>query len=109
MKRPPRAVRIGVLVMAVGCLGLTMCAHSHHASSPAGTTPTSSFAASKAPGGLYEPSEPESQQAPRQQPAPNQAPPQAVQARQAQPTAPADAATRDPEFFPATKAPAGLR
>ncbi len=82
--------------MAVGCLGLTMCAHSHHASAPAGTTPTASFPASKAPGGLYGASEPEPQQAPPQQ---------AVQAKQAPP---ADAAVREPEYFPATKAPAGL-
>jgi hypothetical protein len=86
--------------MAVGCLGLTMCAHSHHASAPAGTTPTASFPASKAPGGLYGSSEPEPQQ--------QAAPQQAVQARQVPPAAPADAATREPEYFPTTKAPAGL-
>ena len=75
--RPPISVRIGVLVAAVACLGLAMCAHSEHAkpNPPANAQP---------------------QAAPQQAaPQPQQAAPQPQQAAKPEPK---------PEYFPATKA-----
>jgi hypothetical protein len=49
--RPPRPVRVAVLVAAVACLGLTMCAHSRGPSSSGAqdTTQQAAYAPQAAP------------------------------------------------------------
>jgi hypothetical protein len=66
-RRPPRLVRILVLLGAIGCLSLAMCAHTPHATAPrnastaSGAPPDAAsratdpeyFPATKAPGPIY--------------------------------------------------------
>ena len=81
MKRPPPAVRVAVLIAAVACLGLTMCARTQ-----------------KPP-----PNPPVQQHQQQAQPAkPQQPPPQAPALEEG------DMAKRKPTYFPATKAPGGM-
>ena len=81
MSRPPAPLRVFILIAAVACLGLAMCAHSQPPQAPANTA--------------AQPQQPA--QVPAQTPAPADAaaPPQ-------------QAAKPRPEYFAPTKAPSRL-
>jgi flagellar basal body L-ring protein FlgH len=80
-ERPPLTLRVFVLIAAIACLGLAMCAYSEH-------------------------SKPPNPPAPPQQAQPQQAPPQ-----QPQPQKPEEGkmSKEKPRYFPATKAPGSFR
>lgn len=80
MRRPPAPLRVFILIAAVACLGLAMCAHSQPPRAPANTAQP---------------------QPPPQAPAQTQAPADAA-------APPPQAANPRPEYFAPTKAPSRL-
>lgn len=98
MKRPPRVIRVSVLVLAAACLGLTMCHHTERASRTrpaASTTPSAATSAPTSPA----PAPSAKGQQPANAPAPTE------------PATPEVGAKPEPALqrpFSATKAPSGL-